>query len=270
MQYTPVKTRLGCFFKKYTFLRVVFYKILDLILLRAWHIHKEINIWAKDKKEKSLHILDAGAGFGQYAYFLGNLSKKWNILAVDNETDYVCSCNAFFNQHKNQNILYRTEDLTTFQEAENFDLVLSVDVIEQISEDETVLSNFYNSLKHNGMLLLAVPSDKNSAGSNNPDNKCFCDEQIRNGYSLEEITKKLKKIGYKDIDVKYTYGKSGETSWRLSMKYPMMAVGTSRYLFSLLPFYYLITYPVCFILNMIDTHRKNIDGNGLLITAWKR
>jgi len=41
MQYDPIKRSLGNVFNKSPFLRKTFYRLLDLLLLRAWHIHKE-------------------------------------------------------------------------------------------------------------------------------------------------------------------------------------------------------------------------------------
>ncbi|MGD1842822.1 MAG: class I SAM-dependent methyltransferase [Thermonemataceae bacterium] len=265
MQYNPIKKRLSTFFSKYSFLRVFFYKLLDLLLLRAWHIHKELKQWAEDKRDKTLHILDAGAGFGQYAYYLSNMSTHWNILAIDNQSEYVCSCNRFFHKHHKQNILYKTENLLDFAPKNNFDLILSVDVIEQIKEDDQVIGNFYKSLKEEGMLLMFVPSCKQEENAKDS----FCDEQIRAGYSVEEIRHKLKQAGFNRVETKYTYGKSGSVSWELSMKYPILAVGTSKYLFSILPFYYLFIYPICYILNLIDLYTHHKEGTGILVKAWK-
>ena len=45
MQYDPVKRSLGNVFNRSPFLRKVFYGLLDLLLLRAWHVHKELRKW---------------------------------------------------------------------------------------------------------------------------------------------------------------------------------------------------------------------------------
>ena len=56
MQYDPIKKVLGHLFNKTPFLRVIFYKLLDILLLRTWHVKKEIRIWGKSHKgrQKSL------------------------------------------------------------------------------------------------------------------------------------------------------------------------------------------------------------------------
>jgi len=35
------------------------------------------------------HILDAGAGFGQYTYYLSNINSSWNILSIDVKKEQV-------------------------------------------------------------------------------------------------------------------------------------------------------------------------------------
>ncbi|MDO1444806.1 class I SAM-dependent methyltransferase [Rhodocytophaga aerolata] len=269
MRYEPVKKRLGGFFGKSSLLRKVFYKLLDLLLLRAWHIHKELKAWAKDKLDKHIHILDAGAGFGQHTYFLANMSPKWSVLAVDVKQDDVCECNHFFHRTEKNNVLFRTEDLTKFQQPDTFDLILSVDVMEYIKEDCKVLKNFYHSLKEDGLLLLTVPSDKGGSDVYKPGDKSFIEEHIRNGYSTAEMKQKLKKAGFSKVDIKYTYGTPGNRSWRLSLKYPMLMVGTSKYMFTMLPFYYLLIFPVCYLLNYLDVTHEHKTGTSILVKAYK-
>ena len=52
MQYDPIKRVLGDVFNKTPFLRRVFFKLLDLLLLRTWHVHKELREWAVNRRNK--------------------------------------------------------------------------------------------------------------------------------------------------------------------------------------------------------------------------
>jgi SAM-dependent methyltransferase len=269
MRYEPVKKRLGLFVRDSDWLRRVFYAVLDLVLLRAWHIHRELKQWAKTKRNQHVHILDAGAGFGQYTYYMANMSPKWSILAVDVKPEHVCDCNSFFHRNDQHNVLCKTEDLTSFQQENTFDLILSVDVMEHIQEDGKVLKNFHASLKDDGMLLLTVPSDKGGSGVFRKGDKSFIDEHVRTGYSVAEIKKKLNKAGFRKVETRYTYGKPGSRSWILSMKYPILMVGTSKYLFTVLPLYYLLVFPVCFLLNYLDVRRQHKSGTGILVKAYR-
>ena len=53
MQYDPVKRQLGSVFKRSPFLRRLFYRLLDLLLLRAWHVHRELRAWARGVGDKA-------------------------------------------------------------------------------------------------------------------------------------------------------------------------------------------------------------------------
>ena len=95
MQYDPVKRQLGSVFKRSPFLRRLFYRLLDLLLLRAWHVHRELRAWARGVGDKALHLYDAGAGYGQYSYWLSGRLPKARITAIDVKEEQVADCNAF-------------------------------------------------------------------------------------------------------------------------------------------------------------------------------
>ncbi|MFC7666827.1 hypothetical protein ACFQT0_04880 [Hymenobacter humi] len=96
MYYDPIKKTLGQVFNRTPWLRRLFYHLLDLLLLRTWHVHRELRRWAKGRTQEPLNILDAGSGYGQYTYWLSGLSAKWNILAVDVKEEQVADSNTFF------------------------------------------------------------------------------------------------------------------------------------------------------------------------------
>ena len=98
MQYDPIKRSLGNVFNKKPFLRKLFYKLLDLLLLRSWHIKKESRKYFANRSQ-DFSILDAGSGFGQYDYFLSNLCKNAKITGVDVKEEQIDDCNQFFSNY---------------------------------------------------------------------------------------------------------------------------------------------------------------------------
>lgn len=267
MYYDPIKKPLGNFFNKAPFLRILFYKLLDLLLLRAWHIHLELRKWA-ERKQNTVHILDAGSGFGQYTYYLSQ-NKNWNIKALDVKVEQVSDCNKFFNEIGTKNVVFKIVDLTKYKEENAYDLILCVDVMEHIEDDVLVFKNFHTSLKPGGMLLISTPSDEGGSDVNEEGDKSFIEEHVRDGYNINEIQEKLKYAGFSKVYARYSYGTPGKISWRLSMKYPILLLGISKIFFVILPFYYLIIYPFAFALNYIDTHSVHQTGTGLIVKAWK-
>ena len=269
MQYDPIKRSLGNVFNKTPFLRKVFYNMLDMLLLRSWHIHKALGEWAVDKKNKEIHILDAGAGFGQYTYYLSQMSDKWQILAVDVKEEQVADCNRFFEKIGEQKVKFEVQDLVTYRNPEQYDLVLAVDVMEHILEDVEVFRNFHSSLKPGGMVLISTPSDQGGSDVHEDEEHSFIEEHVRDGYNINEIQDKLKSAGFSRTDAYYSYGDPGQVSWRLSMKYPLLMLNISKLFFIILPVYYLITFPIALVLNYADTQSYHPSGTGLIVKAWK-
>jgi SAM-dependent methyltransferase len=269
MQYDPIKKSLGKLFNKTPFLRILFYKLLDILLLRTWHVKKEIRSWGNNHQGKQ-RILDAGSGFGQYSFFMSGRNKEWSVEAVDVKEEQIADCIAFFKQIGRNNVVFGIADLTTYNRPETFNLILSVDVMEHIEDDERVFRNFYDALAPEGMLLISTPSDQGGSDvHDHGEEASFIDEHVRDGYNINELQDKLKRAGYARTSARYTYGWPGQTGWRLSMKYPILMLNTSKLFFILLPFYYLLTFPFALIFNRMDLVMKHKSGTGLIVKAYK-
>ena len=276
MQYDPIKRKLGVVFNSSPALRKLFYRLLDLLLLRSWHIRKAIRIWEKGISGPQ-YILDAGSGFGQYDYYIAKKHKDWKIKAVDVKEEQIDDCNNFFSKIGFDPVHFEIADLTKFNEPDTFNMVLCVDVMEHIEEDELVLKNYYSSLKKGGMLLISTPSDQGGSDVHhhehddyvNDGTHSFVDEHVRDGYGIEEITEKMKRAGFSKTEVHYQYGKPGNIGWKLSMKYPIVMLNTSYLFFIILPFYYLLTFPFVIILNWMDLTGNHKTGSGVVAKAWK-
>ena len=268
MHYDPIKKTVGGFFNKSPFLRKVFYSLLDLLLLRTWHVHRELTKWKKDAP-KNPKILDAGFGFGQYTYHMKKKFPTACILGVDVKEDQVSECNQFFRACGLENVLFKVEDLLDFKKPDTFQLCLCVDVMEHIEDDVKVMTNICDALEEGGMLLISTPSDQGGSDVNEDSDTSFIEEHARDGYGMDEIKEKLKKAGFSKVKAHFSYGAPGKISWRLSMKYPMKMLNVSKLFLIILPFYYLITYPAAFILNMMDVRSAHRTGTGLVVKAWK-
>lgn len=268
MYYDPVKEMLGSYFCKNIFLRRFLYRVLDIIIVRTWHMHREIRLWAQEHKS-AIHILDAGAGYGQYAYFLHKLNPNYNILGVDTRSEQVCQCNKFYRDRNINKVFFRCGDLTQFKQENAFDFILCVDVMEYIENDQQVFQNFYDALRPNGVFLMSVPSDKPGRYKIHqfklPDEDAF----QRAGYNISDIKVRLKKLGYKKVRARYSYGWPGQLSWFFGIKIPITTLRISKILMVLMPFYFLLVFPICLALNFIDSHMGHLSGSGLLVKAYK-
>ncbi len=273
MQYDPIKRSLGRVFNTTPVLRKLFYKMLDLLLLRTWHVRKTLRHWVKSHPGE-LKVLDAGMGFGQYSYYMASHYPKWKITGVDVKQEQVDDCNAFFKKVGLSNASFTFGDLEKFTHKNLYDLVISVDVMEHIPDDEAVFSNLAQALKPGGTLVVSTPSDQGGSDVHHHDedhvndgSSSFIDEHVRDGYSIDDITAKLKRAGFDKIAVNYTYGTPGKLSWKLSMKYPILMLNTTKLFFVILPVWYLVTFPFALLLNYMDLAGSHKTGTGLLVVA---
>ena len=269
MKYDPIKRSLGGVFNRTPFLRILFYRLLDLLLLRSWHIRRELR---KLKRGGFLpgQIADAGSGFGQYVHYLSRKYPTANITGLDIKQEQVDDCNRFFTSlGKQEKVSFQYADLTDFDRREAFDPILSVDVMEHIEDDRGVMKNLCRGLKPGGILLISTPSDQGGSDVHHEHDESFIDEHVRDGYGVEEIDEKLRAAGFKEVHVRYSYGKPGKTSWKLSMKYPIQLANVSKLFLLLLPLYYLVVYPFCFILNIMDVRGDHPTGTGLIVKCKK-
>jgi 2-polyprenyl-3-methyl-5-hydroxy-6-metoxy-1,4-benzoquinol methylase len=269
MQYEPIKRSLGRFFRRSVLLKRLLYILLDLLLLRSWHVRKALRKTASLLPVNAT-VLDAGSGFGQYTWRMSSKNRKWQIKGIDINAEDIAECNEFFKKTGRSNrVLFAQGDLAKLDEKNSYDLVITVDVMEHIAEDEKVFSNFSAALKKGGKLIVSTPSDMGGSDVHDHDDTSFIDEHVRDGYAKEEISAKLTAAGFGNISVLYTYGNAGSLSWRISMKYPVRLLNVSYAFFIILPFWYLVAFPVACVLNFIDVTGKNSSGTGLLVTAEK-
>ncbi len=269
MHYDPIKRSLGHVFNTNPILRKLFYFLLDLLLLRSWHIRKEIKQWAVNAPNNA-RILDAGAGFGQYVFFMSKLNSLWQITGVDVKQEQVADCNAFFQKiGVSQRVQYVEGDLTQYVSPQPVNAIVCVDVMEHIEADTDVFANFYTSLQSGGVLFISTPSDLGGSDVHDEHDESFVGEHVRDGYNAEDIRNKLQQAGFSTVHTYYSYGIFGSISWRLSMKYPIRMLNASKLFFVFLPFYYAVVFPICLLCNCIDVHSHNSKGTGLIVRAYK-
>jgi SAM-dependent methyltransferase len=268
MHYEPIKHSIDRYVSRYTWIKKIFFRLLDVHLLRTWHIHRELKTLCRNF-DGDFKVLDAGCGFGQYSWYIARKFSKSCINGVDISESHILKARDFFTRAGYPGFHFETADLTRFSKPNEYDLVVSVDVMEHILEDEKVFENFYHSLKPGGFVLINTPSDQGGSDVHHEEDKSFIDEHVRDGYGVEDITLKLHKAGFRNVNARYTYGVPGKISWKLSMKLPITLLNKSKIFVLVLPFYFLLVYPFVLLLNYMDVHSGHITGTGLMVTAQK-
>jgi 2-polyprenyl-3-methyl-5-hydroxy-6-metoxy-1,4-benzoquinol methylase len=263
-----IETVLAKVFNSNTKQKRIFFWLLDFFLLKSWHLHRELKIWAAANPKPS-HILDAGSGYGQYAYYVSKLSPQYNVTALDLRQQAICECNQFFRKQGLNNIFCRSGNLMELNQPESFNLIMAVDVMEYIEDDTKLFKLFYDDLKPDGNLLIFTQAKKRNEKPLECLSTGMHGEKVRIGYDMAELKQRLRKMGFKKVRARYSYGKAGKLSWALSMKFPFKLLSKSKLFLIVLPLYYAVMLPVCLLLNYLDTHVGHLSGTGMLLKAYK-
>lgn len=258
MQYDNVKDKFASAIDKFPVFRKLFYLLLDMLLLRQWYVKREIKKYFPTGK--LLQFYDAGAGFGQYSYFILKYFKRAKVHAVDLKTDYMDSFADYAKKIGWQNFTIQQANLVEYTPKESFNLIIAIDILEHIEDDEQVLQNFRKVLLQGGKLIISSPSNFDESAK-------FTAEHVRPGYSKEEICSKMERAGFNIISFEYSYGKFGQIYWKIALKIPLSLISKSKIFGVLLPFYYIFFYPVAFIFMLLDYYNKNKIGTGVIVVA---
>ncbi len=260
MRYDLIKDRFEAAIKLFPAIRKLFFRLLDLLLLRQRYVKKYLIKYCA--AIPALRYYDAGAGFCQYSWFVLNRWKRSTVFASDLKAGYLESFANFLKPGTASRFGFKAADLQTFAPQRSFDLVTAIDILEHIEDDLATLKNFHACLAPGGFLVISTPSDTDEAAR-------FTAEHVRPGYNKAELEAKLRSTGFKIVESLHSYGNYGSLSWRLLIKTPLRLIGTSKALALLLPFYYLVAFPLGELLMRLDLKTTNKTGTGLIVVARK-
>ncbi len=281
MDYDPIKDRFGNLVANRYWPTRVFFSLLHMFFLRAWHVRRALRRVLSGKAAASagdhgtemgggIRMLDAGTGFGQFAWWVARRFPAVTIHAVDIKQDYLDRARTLFEQASMESrASFGIDDLTDLKAEGPFDLILSVDVMEHILEDVTVFEHFYRVMRPGGHVIINTPSDQGGSDSHGDSDESFIGEHVRDGYGKREIREKLEGVGFEVDSIDYSYGRFGSLAWRLSIKWPIQLLNISFVFVLILPFYYLLTLPLSLVLNALDVSSKNDTGTGLIVVAHR-
>ncbi len=267
MEYDPIKDRLGSLFGRYPRLLPVLFSLLHLFFLRAWYVRRELRRLLKP----GMHVLDAGTGFGQYAWHVARKYSGVAVVGTDIKENYLTWAKACFRTSAaGAAIVLQHDDLTAPNVEGPFDCILAVDVLEHIEDDVRVLEHFARLLASSGHIIVSTPSNLGGSDVLVEGQDSFIGEHVREGYGRTEITRKLERIGLTVVRADYTYGHWGSRAWRMLIKHPIRLLSKSIWFAPLLALYYVPVLPVGLMFNRLDMVRPNATGTGLIVVAKKQ
>lgn len=266
IEYDPFKTVLGKWVSRNVLMRRLFYAALGALFLRQWHVRQELKRIAR---QKDVHdIFDAGSGYGQYTYLMNKLFPHAEIVAVDVKQEQIEDCRRFFKRREKRNCVFLVDDLTTYRMLEQFDLALSVDVMEHILDDEAVYRNVHDSLRPGGLFVITTPATQKE--ESHLDMESVVGEHVREGYTRREFIHKLSHAGFQIEKMRRTYGPFwGRIAWTLLQRIPMRLLSISKALVVIVVPWMIVFYlPAAFCMFM-DVHFESPRDSGWLVVAKK-
>ena len=253
---------------KHSNARKLYIFLTHSLLLKNNIIRREIKSCGR-RKNKVQHVFYPGFGMGQLLGLFAHYKSKYNILAIDKNHKMVTQSTAYFKHECIHNIYCRTDDVLDFEQANTFDLCLSINLLNYIEDDKKALTNMYNALKKPGMLLIFNSSNYADDNASKLNVGVYKDTKYRNGYGIIELKQTLKEIGFSKVKARYAYGTPGIISWKLTTAWPTKMIKTSQMFFIVLPLYTLLCIPFVILFNFLDINMKHKKGKCIVVRAFK-
>ncbi|MEK6276815.1 MAG: methyltransferase domain-containing protein [Actinomycetota bacterium] len=153
--------------------------------------------------ERPIRVLDAGAGDGLLSLAIAKRHPRWSVLGVDLRADLLDGARARARSRSLHNASFEPADLTEPLPASGFDVVLALECLSEIPDDEQALQMMAAALAPGGLLVVQVPDREWRpllSGS-----AATWREQVRQGYSAEQIAAALRRSGLERVDVQPTF-----------------------------------------------------------------
>ena len=154
VEYHKTKAKINRLISNKVWVRRFFYLLMSVFFLREWHV-KRLLRQIKFSSTQPV-ILDAGTGFGQYAYYCIRKFKYSLVTGIDVNQKIVKNNQIFANKIKKP-LRFIQADLHDLVLKKKFDLILLIDVLEHIKKDAQVLARLTDHLNHKGYMIIHTP-----------------------------------------------------------------------------------------------------------------
>jgi len=233
--------------------------------VRFVYFSRFVNKYLRDHRD--LRILDAGFGRGEYITWLAGRLPDASLVGYDISAGNTYTDNFELAKGKirTENVTLFVKDLKSMDDESLFDAIYSIDVLEHIPGNETVLHNIYKALKDEGLFYLAMPYDKERPivlpTRYFEQFRAWADEEhIGEMRSLPETESLLRSIGFNLLESRYTFGFFARLAWELEQV--LKSFPGSRHLSRL-------GRPILNALATLEFVSKSPDDGNILIVCQK-
>lgn len=103
-------------------------------------------------------ILDAGCGRGDYSFYLARRFPDAHVRGVDIDEERVNRNRRMAERLGIENVTFEIADLVSARFSTPFDLIISIDVLEHITQQEQALRNLSGHLTPQGRVFYHIPT----------------------------------------------------------------------------------------------------------------
>jgi 2-polyprenyl-3-methyl-5-hydroxy-6-metoxy-1,4-benzoquinol methylase len=151
-------------------------------------------------------ILDAGCGSGVFAMEVAKLHPEAHVTGVDIEQPLIDRANQVARDGRITNCAFEVGDVTDLRYEARFDLALSVDNLEHVTNDVDAMKALRRSLRPGGMLVVHTPAYYRRWFFVRRRENFHVPGHVRPGYTAEQLVSRLTSAGLEVLDQTYTYG----------------------------------------------------------------
>jgi len=152
---------------------------------------------------RPLRVLDAGCGDGLLTLTAAKRRPRWRLLGVDLREDLLAGARQRAAGRGLGNVEFEAADLLRPLPFEGFDAVIALECLSEIPDDEAALRALFGAAAPGALVAVQVP-DRDWRPVL-PGSATTWREQVRQGYTPEELEALLAKAGLTEIETRRTY-----------------------------------------------------------------
>lgn len=153
--------------------------------------------------ERPLRLLDAGCGDGLTTMALAKRHPRWGLLGVDLQEHLLAGARRRAEGRGLGNVEFEIADLLRPLPFDGFEAVIALECLSEIPDDEAALRTLFGAAAPGAPVAVQVP-DRDWRPVL-PGSATTWREQVRQGYTREEIEALLVKVGLTGVETRGTY-----------------------------------------------------------------
>lgn len=150
-----------------------------------------------------LRVLDAGCGDGLLSLAMAKRHPRWSLAGIDLREDMLQGARKRAAARGLANVRFVAGDLEQPLPERDRDVVLAVECLSEIPDDRRALRMMRDALAPGGLIVVQVPErDWRPVLPGSPGT---WREQVRQGYTAEQLEAALRESGFEDVQVRPAY-----------------------------------------------------------------